>query len=161
MRFVVHTASPQDVSEFAASFARRTEQEGIAPGPVVARLERACRHSHRIWIARELSGRAAGLFGVAALPSLHTTGVFWSVLLAGIGEGSVELRQLLQLLVPEMLEDFERIENAIDARKTQTLDLMRGLGFSVGAPKGTDDPQLKLCLVWREAADLRGSGGTS
>lgn len=161
MRFEIHTAVPSDVTEFAVAFGRRTEQEGGASGPVIARLERACCRSHRLWIARGMSGRPAALFGVAALPSRQTTGVFWTLLLGAIDDDSVELRQLLQLLVPEMLKDFARIENAVDARKTRTLDLMRGLGFSVGAPRRTGDSSLKLCPVWREASDLRGSWGTS
>jgi hypothetical protein len=47
-----------------------------------------------------------------------------------------------------MLQEFERVENVIDSRKTWTIDLLKSLGFAIEPATSRAGFQGELHRVW-------------
>lgn len=166
MRHQVLPATSQDV----ASLARMLEgSPGYLDWPDKApgdRLLEACAFSTQIWAARRLSDHStSALWGVAPGLENPAAGYLWMLASAAFDEESTELAMLCRLVFAEMLQQFPRIEQLVDARSDRTIDLLRGLGFTIGrARRQPGSPEL-LHHVWLESGQLRHSsnhrGGTT
>jgi hypothetical protein len=62
---------------------------------------------------------------------------------------------LCRLVFAEMLDQFPRIEQLIDARSDRMIDLLRGLGFTIGRAHRQAGSPDSLHHVWLESEQLR------
>lgn len=156
MRYQVLPATSQDVAYLATvledvpGYLDWPEKE---PGD---RLLEACAFSTQIWAARRLSdGSTSALWGVTPRLDSPDVGYLWMLASATFDEDSNEFAMLCRLVFAEMLDQFGRIEQHIDVRKDRTIDLLRGLGFTIGrARRHADSPDI-MHHVWLEAEHLR------
>jgi len=156
MRHQVLPATSQDVAclaimlENAPGYLDWPDKE---PGD---RLLEACAFSAQIWAARRLSdGSTSALWGVTPRLDCPDVGYLWMLASATFDEDSSEFAMLCGLVFAEMLDQFPRIEQHIDTRKDRTIDLLRGLGFTIGrAQRHTGSPEI-LHHVWLDSDKLR------
>lgn len=158
MRHQILPATSQDVACLATML---EESPGCLDWPEKEpcdRLLEACAFSAQIWAARRLSdGSTSALWGVAPRLDNPEVGYLWMLATAAFDERSTEFPLLCRFVFAEMLHQFPRIEQFVDARSHRTIGLLRRLGFTIGrARRPAGSPDL-LHHVWLEAAQLRHS----
>ncbi|WP_289296273.1 hypothetical protein [uncultured Reyranella sp.] len=165
MRHHVQPATSADVAYLAA----RLEDGPVSldwpekdPG---RRLLEACAFSTQIWAARRLSdGATSALWGVTPRLDNPDVGYVWMLTTPSFDDDPRELSLLCRLVLGEMLDQFPRLEQQIDARHDRALNLLRGLGFIIGKARRDLDSSATLHRVWLDSAKLRNSpsdpGGT-
>lgn len=119
------------------------------------RLLEACAFSTQIWAARRLSdGSTSALWGVTPRLDNPDVGYLWMLASATFDEDSNEFALLCRLVFAEMLDQFPRLEQHVDTRKDRTIDLLRGLGFTIGrAERQAGSPEV-MHHVWLESGQL-------
>lgn len=166
MRYQIQAATSADVAYVANLL---EDQHAAADWPEKEpsdRLIEACAFSTQIWAARRMSdGATTALWGVTPRLDNPEIGYVWMLSVAEFDGESRDFSMLCRLVFAEMLDQFPRLEQHIDAREDRTLDLLRGLGFKIGGPQRQLGSSVLLHHVWLEAgsfghpADV--SGGTS
>lgn len=155
MRHQVQPATSQDVAYLATLL---EDSPGCMDWPEKDpsdRLLEACAFSTQIWAARRLSdGATSALWGVTPMLDNPDVGYLWMLASATFDEDSKELALLCRLVLAEMLDQFPRLEQHIDARKDRTLDLLRGLGFTIGRAERQIGSPTILHHVWLESEQL-------
>lgn len=120
------------------------------------RLLEACAFSAQIWAARRLSdGLTSALWGVTPRLDNPEVGYVWMLAATGFEEDPRELSMLCRLVLAEMLEQFPRLEQHIDAGRHRTLDLLRSLGFTIGEAEREPWCSTAVHHVWLESNQLR------
>lgn len=158
MRHQVLPASSRDVACLATIL---EDSPGFLDWPDKApgeRLLEACAFSTQLWAARRLSDHSTtALWGVAPRLDNPEAGYPWMFASAAFDEESSELAMLCRFVFAEMLQQFPRLEQLVDARSDRTIDLLRGLGFTIGrAQRRAGSPEL-LHHVWVDSRQLRPS----
>lgn len=156
MRHQVLPATSQDVASLATML---EDAPGYLDWPEKEpcdRLLEACAFSTQIWAARRLSdGSTSALWGVTPRLDNPNVGYLWMLASATFDEDSSEFAMLCRLVFAEMLDQFPRIEQLIDARSDRTIDLLRGLGFTIGRAHRQAGSPDSLHHVWLESEWLR------
>ena len=157
MRYQVQPATSVDVA-FLAMLMEEAPDLPADPGTDPADLLlHTCASSTQIWAARDIAdGTPMGLWGVTPGTDDPGVGRLWMLACEPLGDAPGELEALSRLILGEMLDQFPRLENHIDARKARALDLFRSIGFTIepGVPRpGTD---MTMHHVWIESDHLRG-----
>ena len=152
MRYQVLPATSADVAYVAALL---EDEPGAADWPEKEpsrRLIEACAFSAQIWAARRLSdGTTSALWGVTPRLDNPEIGYLWMMTLAVFEGESREFSMLCRLVFGEMLDQFPRLEQHIEAQEDQTLDLLRGLGFHIGEPQRELGAETAFRHVWLES----------
>ncbi len=155
MRHQVQPATSADVAHLAMLLEDAPASLDWPEKDSSRRLLEACAFSAQIWSARRLSdGLPSALWGVT--PNLYNPeiGYLWMLAATSFDEHPRELSMLCRLVLPEMLEQFPRLEQRIVAGRDSTLDLLRSLGFTIGeAKRGLGDPTA-VHHVWLESNEL-------
>lgn len=119
------------------------------------RLLEACAFSAQIWAARRLSdGLTSALWGVTPCLDNPDVGYVWMLAATSFEEDPRELSMLCRLVLAEMLEQFPRLEQHIDAGRDRTLDLLRSLGFTIGEAERELGSPTAIHHVWLESHQL-------
>ena len=152
MRYQLLPATSADVAYVAALLEdepRAADWPEKEPG---RRLIEACAFSVQIWAARRLrDGATSALWGVTPRLDNPEVGYLWMMSVAAFDGESREFSMLCRLVFGEMLDQFPRLEQHIDAEEDWTLDLLRGLGFHIGEPKRQLGSATTLRHVWVES----------
>lgn len=82
-----------------------------------------------------LDGEPVGLFGVVPQSALGGTGVPWMLGTDAITKISRKFLRGCKVYVPEMISQFERLENYVDARNTVSIQWLKWLGFVIMEPE--------------------------
>jgi hypothetical protein len=156
MRYCVQPATSIDVAFLAMVLDETGEAfvdwAGMKPAD---RLLKSCAFSAQIWTARDLNdGTPAALWGVAPQPDDPDVGHLWMLAAEPFDEAPGELEALSRLVLAEMLGEFPRLENYIDARKDRALELLRSIGFTVEPAVRQPDSDKTLHHVWIDSDGL-------
>ena len=155
MRYQVLPATSADVAYVASLL---EDQPAAADWPEKEpsrRLVEACAFSAQIWAARRLSdGATSALWGVTPRLDNPEVGYLWMMSLAAFDGESREFAMLCRLVFAEMLEQFPRLEQHIDASEDRTLALLRGLGFPIGKPERQLGTTTIFHHVWLETTSF-------
>jgi hypothetical protein len=125
-----------------------SEWSGSTASDVVERLQRICHHSLRVWVAVDHRGVPGGLFGSSPMSDDADVGQFWMMTFDTLHHADRELQAVARLVFDEMLQDFDRLENVIDSRKTSAIDLLKSVGFAVEPAKTRKGFQARSHRVW-------------
>lgn len=133
MRYCIQPATSVDVAFLATVMdENRDEWTGDSSEPVpVEQLLETCPCSSQIWAARDLKGTPTALWGVAPISDDPQVGQLWMLACEAFDNQPEELQALSRLVFDEMLNEFPRLENFIDARKVRAIALLRAIGFAV------------------------------
>lgn len=133
MRYCIQQATSLDVAILATALEERPDTQADDRGLMPAdRLRHTCASSAQIWTARNRhDGLPVVLWGVSPHAADPEVGQLWMLASEPFNDDPAELRSLSRLVLSEMLGEFPRLENYIDARKDRALDLMRSIGFTV------------------------------
>jgi hypothetical protein len=156
MRHQVLPATAQDVACLATILEDAPGSLDWPEKEPCDRLLEACAFSAQIWAARRLSDDStSALWGVTPRLDNPEVGYLWMLATAAFEKESTEFPLLCRFVFAEMLDQFPRIEQLVDARSGHTIDLLRRLGFTIGrAHRPAGSPDL-LHRVWLDAAQLR------
>jgi hypothetical protein len=124
------------------------EWSGSTAGDAVERLQKVWHHSLGVWVAVDQRGVPAGLFGSAPMSDDADIGQFWMLAFDSFDDADRDLRAVARLVLDEMLQDFDRLENVIDGRKTSAIDLLKSLGFAVEPAETREGFQARAHRVW-------------
>ncbi|TAJ85382.1 MAG: hypothetical protein EPO10_13750 [Reyranella sp.] len=156
MRYQVQAATSADVAYVANLL---EDQHAAADWPEKQpcdRLIEACAFSTQIWAARRVSdGATTALWGVTPRLDNPEIGYVWMLPVAKFDGESRDFSMLCRLVFAEMLDQFPRLEQHIDTREDRMLDLLRELGFQIGAPQRQLGSPGILHHVWLESEHLR------
>ena len=157
MRYCVQPATSVDVAFLAMVLDEATEAVlDRADTNPAERLLKSCAFSAQVWTARDLSdGTPAALWGVAPRADDPDVGHLWMLAAEPFDEAPGELEALSRLVLAEMLGEFPRLENYIDARKDRALELLRSIGFTVEPGVRQADSDKTLHHVWIDSDSLR------
>jgi hypothetical protein len=155
MRYQVQPATSQDVAYLATMLANVPGHLDWPEKYPADRLIEACAFSAQIWAARRLNdGSTSALWGVTPRLDNPEIGYLWMLASATFDEDYNEFALLCRLVFAEMLGQFPRLEQHIDSRKDRTINLLRGLGFTIGrAERQAGSPDI-LHHVWLESGQL-------
>jgi hypothetical protein len=155
MRHQVQPATSHDVAYLATMLEHVPGYMDWPEKEPSNRLLEACAFSTQIWAARRLSdGSTSALWGVTPRLDNPDVGYLWMLASATFDEDSDEFALLCRLVFAEMLDQFPRLEQHVDTRKDRTIDLLRGLGFTIGrAERQAGSPQA-MHHVWLESGQL-------
>lgn len=155
MRYQVQAATSADVAYVANLL---EDQHATADWPEKQpcdRLIEACAFSTQIWAARRMSdGATTALWGVTPRLDNPEIGYVWMLPVAQFDGESRDFSMLCCLVFAEMLDQFPRLEQHVDAREERMLDLLRELGFQIGAPQQRLGSSTILRHVWLESQHL-------
>lgn len=129
----IRPATFRDALTLELRRADRDEVEAMSGRNPRAVLVESVEKSAKAW-AGLADGRLVCLFGVVPLTLIGITGTPW---LLGSPEVCAFSRQFLRrnrAYVAEMLADFPRLANAVDARNAVSIRWLRWLGFQMGEP---------------------------
>jgi hypothetical protein len=160
MRYCIQPATSTDVALLAlATDPDATEWGSEADGEQTNRLLNTCASSTQVWAAHDRAGTPQALWGVTPKLDDRDVGCLWMLACEQLGKAPEEFRELSGLVLGEILSEFPRLENFVDARKERAIELLRSIGFTV-EPPATHLPSGKLChLVWIEAGSLYSGAG--
>lgn len=167
MRYQVLPATSADVAYVASLLEDEPAAADWPEKEPSRRLVEACAFSAQIWAARRLSDGATGaLWGVTPRLDNPEVGYLWMMSVAAFDGQSREFSLLCRLVFAEMLDQFPRLEQHIEASEDKTLDLLRGLGFEIGKPERELGSATTFHHVWLEATSfkhfsLHTAGGTA
>jgi hypothetical protein len=156
MRYCVQPATSTDVA-FLAMVLDETSEPFVDRADMnpADRLLRSCAFSAQIWTARDLTdGTPAALWGVAPQPDDPGVGHLWMLAAEPFDQAPGELEALSRLVLAEMLGEFPRLENYIDARRDRALELLRAIGFTVEPGVHHPDTDKTLHHVWIDSDGL-------
>lgn len=152
MRYQVLPATTADVAYVATLL---EDQPGASDWPEKEpgrRLVETVAFSAQIWAARRLSdGATTALWGVTPRLDNPDVGYLWMMSLAAFDGESREFSMLCRLVFGEMLDQFPRLEQHIDAREDRTLELLRGLGFRIEPAERELGSATAFHHVWLES----------
>ena len=155
LRYQVQPATSADVAYLATLLEDEPASLDWPEKDPSHRLLEACAFSTQIWAARRLSdGSTSALWGVTPRLDDPDIGYLWMLAADSFDGDSREFSMLCRLVFTEMLDQFPRLEQHIDARKDRTLDLLRGLGFQIGRPERQIGSSTTLHHVWLESDRL-------
>ena len=159
LRYRIQPATSVDVAFLAAVMDDNRDSLGDDPETVpIDRLLATCACSTQIWAARDTAGTPTALWGVAPGSDDPDVGHLWMLACEAFDNDPGELQELSRLVFGEMLDQFPRLENLIDARKVRAIELLRAIGFAVepALPQPSADADLRL--VWIDSDRLHGGG---
>lgn len=152
MRYQVHPATSADVAYVASLLEDEPAAADWPEKEPGRRLIEACAFSTQIWAARRRSdGATSALWGVTPRLDNPEIGHLWMMSVAGFEGESREFSMLCRLVFSEMLDQFPRLEQHIDAREDRTLELLQGLGFHIGEPQRQLGSSTAYHHVWIES----------
>ena len=157
MRYCIQRATSVDVA-FLASVMDENDEHWAGEGePIpVDRLLQTCACSTQVWAARDADGTPSALWGVAPGSDDPAVGQLWMLACEAFDDDPSVLEGLCRLVISEMLIEFPRLENFVDARKVRAIAMLRSLGFAVepAVPPQADDGDLRR--VWIDSDRLQG-----
>ena len=156
MRFRLEKATSLDIVDIASRvyFAPTGGQEAAK------RLLETCANSS-VWAAVNVETSApAGLWGAAPAGDGTTVGKFWMLAIEHL-DGSPEIVPLGRIAVEEMLDDFDVLENHVEAQKEESLEFLRRIGFKVEPAQAEETTGRLLHRVWIERAGVRPPAASS
>ncbi|HQS18114.1 hypothetical protein [Reyranella sp.] len=152
MRYQVLPATSADVAYVASLLEDEPAAADWPEKEPSRRLVEACAFSAQIWAARRLSdGATSALWGVTPRLDNPEVGYLWMMSVAAFDGESREFSMLCRLVFAEMLDQFPRLEQHIDAREDRTIGLLRGLGFEIGKPQRQLGSATTFHHVWLES----------
>jgi hypothetical protein len=157
MRYRLQPATSVDVAFLAAVIDENRDPWNPDEGPVpVERLLQTCASSAQVWAARDPDGQPSALWGVTAVSEDPDVGHLWMLACEAFDDRPDDLQSLSRLVFGEMLGQFSRLENYVDARKVRALDLLRSMGFAVepAIPRASEDSVVHR--VWIDSDRLAG-----
>lgn len=160
MRYCVQPATSTDVAFLAAVMEENREQwteEG--EGLPIDRLLHTCARSTQIWAARDPEGMPTALWGVAPGSDDPSVGHLWMLACEAFDNDPTDLEGLCRLVFGEMLTQFPRLENFIDARKVRALAMLRSLGFAVEPVLVDPESPGDVHRVWVDSDRLNAGAG--
>jgi ribosomal protein S18 acetylase RimI-like enzyme len=134
MRYQIQLATSVDVAFLAAVIDEDREQwssQGEGDGVPIDRLLQTCACSTQVWAARDSNGTPTALWGVTPVSDDPDVGHLWMLACEAFDNNPTELESLSRLVFGEMLSQFPRLENYVDARKVRAIELLRSIGFTV------------------------------
>jgi hypothetical protein len=132
MRYCIREATSLDMARIIRLMVKRSgDWSGSTAGAAVERLQEAWRLSRRVWVTVDSGGLPAALFGIAPMEVDKAVGRFWILAFDAFDDSDRDIRAVARLVFDEMLQEFDRLENVIDSRKTRTIDLLKSLGFAI------------------------------
>src|SRR4051794_37248742 len=117
MQFFIRPANALDLACVGAVVGERLEASDTVATGVPERLALAWKLSRQVWIATDRQGRPALLFGAAPREDDASTGQLWTLFLAAFERDEDDGRAAFSLVLDEMLNEFDRLETMIDARR--------------------------------------------
>lgn len=159
MRYCIRPATSVDVAFLAAVMdeSREPWDDGAETMPI-ERLLQTCACSAQIWAARDTEGKPTALWGVAPVSDDPDVGHLWMLACEAFDNDPEELQELSRLVFGEMLDQFPRLENLIDARKVRAIELLRGIGFAIEPALPQPLADADVHLVWIDSNRLHGGG---
>ncbi len=158
MRYHIQPATSVDVAFLAAVI---DESHGAVasdgPSPPIQRLLQTCASSAQVWAARDPNGQPTALWGVTPVSDDPDTGHLWMLACEAFDDQPSDLESLSRLVFLEMLGQFERLENFVDARKVRAIELLRAIGFAVDPAKPRGAEQGTFHRVWIDSDRLVGA----
>ena len=132
MRYQIQLATSVDVAFLASVLDEDHEAwSGQAAAAPLLRLMQTCACSAQVWAARDNEGTPTALWGVTPVSDDPDVGHLWMLACENFDNNPTELELLSRLVFGEMLGQFPRLENFVDARKVRAIELMRSIGFAV------------------------------
>lgn len=164
MRYQIQLATSVDVAFLAAVIDEDREQlngQGGDSGVPIDRLLQTCACSTQVWAARDSNGTPTALWGVTPVSDDPEVGHLWMLACEAFDNDPAELGSLSRLVFGEMLGEFPRLENYVDARKVRALELLRSIGFAVepAIPRPAADADFHR--VWIDSDRLLIGGAAS
>lgn len=168
MRYQIQLATSVDVAFLAAVIDEDRELwhgqangESKAHGLPVDRLLQTCACSTQVWAARDSDGTPTALWGVTPVSDDPDVGHLWMLACEQFDNNPSELESLSRLVFGEMLSQFPRLENYVDARKVRAIELLRSIGFAVepAIPRPAADADFHR--VWIDSDRLLQGGAAS
>jgi hypothetical protein len=157
MRYCIQPATSVDVAFLATAMDEDGEVGGGRGGVVpIDRLLQTCACSTQIWAARNEKGMPSALWGVAPGADDPDIGHLWMLACEVFDDEPGELQQLSRLVFGEMLAQFPRLENFIDARKIRAIELLRSIGFEIEPAVQQSSEEAGLRLAWIDSDRLHG-----
>lgn len=135
MHCTIHPTTPRDVTTVVASLERRSETWEAEWPAAIEKLLDACMVSTQIWTAADREGFPVAFMGAAAIGNQQKkVGRVWFVILDAENDEdeATSYEDVVRQIVSQMLAEFHRLENVIDADKPWALDLFRRAGFTIG-----------------------------
>jgi hypothetical protein len=158
MRYCIQPATSVDVAFLAAVMdENRPHWTSEGDDIPIDRLLQTCACSVQIWSARDSHGTPTALWGVAPVSDDPQVGHLWMLACEAFDNNPEELQELSRLVFDEMLNEFPRLENFIDARKERAIAMLRSIGFAV-EPAVPQAFEGDLHRVWIDSTRLHGSG---
>lgn len=164
MRYQIQLATSVDVAFLAAVIDEDGAQvngQGEDSGIPLDRLLQTCACSTQVWAARDSNGTPTALWGVTPVSDDPEVGHLWMLACEAFDNDPGELGSLSRLVFGEMLGQFPRLENYVDARKVRALELLRSIGFAVepAIPRPAADADFHR--VWIDSDRLLIGGAAS
>jgi hypothetical protein len=158
MRYCIQPATSVDVAFLAAVMDENGEQWCAAEGDAVPidQLLQTCACSTQIWAARDNEGTPTALWGVAPLSDDPQVGHLWMLACETFDNDPDELEELSRLVFGEMLNQFPRLENFIDARKVRAIAMLRSIGFEIEPAVPQPTCEADVHRVWIDSDRLVG-----
>ena len=160
MRYCIQPATSADVAFLALAMDPDSADWGGGNELDQAhRLLNTCASSTQVWAARDLTGTPCALWGVTPRLDDLEVGCLWLLACEQFGEESNDFCSLSGMVLAEILSEYPRLENFVDAHKGRAIDLLRSIGFTV-EPAETHLASGKRChLVWMEAGGVLAAHG--
>jgi hypothetical protein len=131
MRYSIQPATSVDVAFLAAVIDEDRDQWSPGEDMPAERLLRTCAGSTQVWAARDADGTPAALWGVTPVPDDPEVGHLWMLACEVFDNRPADLQSLSRLVFGEMLTQYLRLENFVDARKQRAIELLRSIGFTI------------------------------
>jgi hypothetical protein len=162
MRYQIQLATSVDVA-FLASVIDEGREPWSAGEDTLAvdRLLQTCASSTQVWAARTNDGTPMALWGVTPVSDDPDVGHLWMLACEIFDNNPAELESLSRLVFGEMLHQFGRLENFVDARKVRAIDLLRSIGFAVEPAVPQPAADADFHRVWIDSDRLLMGGATS
>jgi hypothetical protein len=158
MRYCIQPATSVDVAFLAAIVDDNRDSWNAADAMPIERLLQTCACSAQIWAARDTEGTPTALWGVAPVSDDPQVGQLWMLACETFDNDPAALQELSRLVFAEMLDEFPRLENVVDARKVRALELLRAIGFAIEPAVPQPSADIDLCRVWIDSDRLHGGG---
>lgn len=147
MRYQVQLATPVDVAFLAAAI-------DSEPAQWNDRLLQTCACSTQVWAARDSDGTPTALWGVTPMSDDPEVGHLWMLACEAFDHDPADLESLSRLVFGEMLSQYPRLENFVDARKVRAIELLRAIGFAVEPATRRLAAEVNVHRVWIDSDRL-------
>ena len=151
MRYHIQPATSVDVA-FLAAVIEENQGGSMTEGPSapIQRLLQTCASSSQVWAARDPAGQPTALWGVTPVSDDPDVGHLWMLACEAFDDQPSDLESLSRLVFEEMLTQFHRLENFVDARK------VRAIGFAVDPAQPRGGEEGTFHRVWIDSDRLVG-----